>query len=331
MTTTVLPALLQQFFTDRLCHQIQASPNTIAGYRDTFRLLLRFVSDRTGRAPTKLKIEDIDSELVGDFLAHIESERRNSARSRNTRLAAIRSFFRFVAISDPAHLLHCQRIMAMPSKRYVRRTVSFLDRAEIDAILAAPDRSSWLGRRDHAILIVGFQTGLRASELINLRRCDVVKGRGAHIRCEGKGRKQRCTPIRRETLKVLEVWLRERAGADDDPLFPTNRGTRLSRDALEGVVRRHTRSASRSCSSLIGKRVSPHVLRHSTAMELLHHGVDQSVIALWLGHESIETTQVYMHADMRLKERALERVTDPASHPSRYRPGDQLLAFLEAL
>ena len=331
MTTTTLPALIQQFFTDRLCTQMQASPNTIAGYRDTFRLLLRFASEHTGRAPTKLKIEDLDSDRMGEFLAHVESERRNSARSRNTRLAAIRSFFRFVAMNEPAHLLHCQRILAMPGKRYVRRTVEFLDRAQIDALLAAPDRSTWVGRRDHAILMLALQTGLRASELINLRRGDIVSGTGAHIRCEGKGRKQRCTPLRRETLQVLEAWLRQCAGTDSDPLFCTNRGTQLSRDALEGVVRRHTLSASRSCPSLAGKRVSPHVLRHSTAMELLHHGVDQSVIALWLGHESVETTQVYMHADLRLKEKALARMTAPASNPGRYRPDDKLLAFLQAL
>jgi integrase/recombinase XerD len=331
MTTATLPALIQQFFTDRLCIQMEASPNTIAGYRDTFRLLLRFVSEQTGRAPTKLRIEDVDSAIVGDFLSDAETLRHNSARSRNTRLAAIRSFFRFVAMSEPAYMLHCQRILAMPSKRYVRRTVEFLDRAEMDALLAAPDRSTWVGRRDRAILIVALQTGLRATELINLRRCDIATGTGAHIFCEGKGRKQRCTPLRRETLKVLEVWLRERAGADGDPLFPTIRGAKLSRDALELMVRRHTVSASRSCPSLIGKRVSPHVLRHSTAMELLHHGVDQSVIALWLGHESVETTQVYMHADLRLKEKALARIAAPASLPGRYRPDDSLLAFLEAL
>jgi integrase/recombinase XerD len=196
---------------------------------------------------------------------------------------------------------------------------------------AAPDRSTWGGRRDHAILIVALQTGLRASEIVNLRRCDIVLGTGAHVRCEGKGRKQRATPLRRETLKVLEVWLRERAGADGDPLFPTVRGTTLSRDALEHLVRKHILSASRSCASLIGKRVSPHVLRHSTAMELLHHGVDQSVIALWLGHESVETTQVYMHADLRLKEKALARMTAPTSHPGRYPPDDTLLAFLQSL
>jgi site-specific recombinase XerD len=331
MTTATLSALIQRFFTDRLCAQMEASPNMIAGYRDTFRLLLRFSSERTGRIPTKLRVEDLGSELVGDFLAHVESERRNSARSRNTRLAAIRSFFRFVAMNEPAYMLHCQRILAMPSKRYVRRTVEFLNRAEMDALLAASDRSNWVGRRDHAILMVALQTGLRASEIINLRRRDIVTYTGAHIRCEGKGRKQRCTPLRKETLKILEVWLKERAGAENDPLFPTNRGTKLSRDALEGIVRKHTLWASRSCPSLVGKRVSPHVLRHSTAMELLHHGVDQSVIALWLGHESVETTQVYMHAALRLKERALARITTPVSSPGRYRPDDKLLAFLEAL
>ena len=331
MTTATLPALIQQFFTDRLCTQMAASPNTIAGYRDTFRLLLRFASDQTDKAPTKLKIEDMDFTLVGDFLAHVETQRRNSARSRNTRLAAIRSFFRFVAMKEPAYMLHCQRILAMPGKRYVRRTVDFLDRAEMDALLAAPDRSTWAGRRDHAILIVALQTGLRVSEIINLRRRDIVTGTGAHIRCEGKGRKQRCTPLRQDIIKVLDVWLKERAGVDDDPLFPTIRGTTLSRDALELLVQRHTLAASKSCASLVGKRVSPHILRHSTAMELLRHGVDQSVIALWLGHESVETTQIYMHADLRLKEKALARITAPESNPGRFRPDDALLAFLEAL
>jgi site-specific recombinase XerD len=246
-------------------------------------------------------------------------------------LAAIRSFFRFVAMMEPAHLLHCQKILAMPGKRYVRRTVEFLDRAEMNALLAAPDRSTWAGRRDHAILSVALQTGLRVSEIINLRRRDIVTGTGAHIRCDGKGRKQRCTPLRQEITKVLDVWLRERGGMDDDPLFPTMRGTKLSRDALERLVQKHTSVALKWCPQLTGKRVSPHVLRHSTAMELLHHGVDQSVIALWLGHESVETTQMYMDADLRLKEKALARITAPESKPGRYRPDDSLLAFLEGL
>jgi integrase/recombinase XerD len=331
MTPLTLPTLVQQFFTERLGTQMDASPHTIAGYRDTFRLLLRFASARTGRAPTDLRVADLHTDLISDFLVHVEHARRNSARTRNTRLAAIRAFFRFVALHEPAYLLQCQQILALPGKRYVRRTVEFLDRPEMDALVAAPDRATWVGRRDHALLLVALQTGLRASELINLRCGDLVTGTGAHLRCEGKGRKQRCTPLRRDTVQVLEAWLQEQAGAASDPLFPTVRGTTLSRDALEHLVRRHTRAAARTCPSLGGKRVSPHVLRHSTAMELLHHGVDQAVIALWLGHESVETTQIYLHADLRLKEKALARLTTPASLPGRYRPDDALLAFLEAL
>ena len=331
MTASTFPALLQRFFTERLCAQMDASANTIAGYRDTFRLFLRFACEQRGKPPTRLEVEELDADLVADFLTHVETERRNGARSRNTRLAAIRSFFRFVAMNEPAHLLHCQRILAMPSKRHVRRSVTFLDREEIAALIAAPDRSTWVGRRDHAILLVALQTGLRASELINLRRQDVVLGAGAHIRCDGKGRKERCTPLRRDTARLLEAWMKDRRGGEDQPLFPTMRGDRLSRDALEHPVRRHVATASRSCPTLAGRRVSPHVLRHSTAMELLQHGVDSSVIALWLGHESVETTQVYLHADLKLKEKALTRMAAPAVAPGRYRPGDKLLAFLQAL
>jgi integrase/recombinase XerD len=331
MSASTLPALHQRFFTDRLCTQMEASPHTIAGYRDTFRLLLRFASEQRGRVPTKLGIEDLDADLIGDFLLHVETIRRNGARSRNTRLAAIRSFFRYVAMSEPAWLLHCQRILAMPSKRYIKRTVTFLDAGEITALLAVPDRSTWTGRRDHVLLLVALQTGLRASELIGLRCKDVVLSAGAHIRCVGKGRKERCTPLRRDTVNALETWLKERQGDADQPLFPSIRGDWLSRDALEHLVRKHSQTASRSCLSLVGKHVSPHTLRHSTAMELLQNGVDQSVIALWLGHESIETTQIYLHADMRMKEKALSRIVAPAGSPGRYRPDDQLLAFLEAL
>lgn len=331
MNTSTLPALLQRFFTDRLTAQLQASPNTIAGYRDTFRLLLRFASQRRNRPPTKLRIEDIDSALIGDFLTHVEKVRRNSTRSRNTRLAAIRSFYRYVAMNEPEHALHCQRILAIPSKRYVRRTVDFIDRTEMEALLCAPNPSTWIGRRDRAILLLALQTGLRVSELINLNCCDVLLGTGAHVRCEGKGRKQRSTPLRRDATKAIEAWLNERAGSNDDPVFPTIRGDRLSRDAVEHIVRKYTLAASKSCASLLGKRVSPHVLRHSTAMELLQNGVDRTVIALWLGHDSVETTQVYMHADMRLKEKALARVASTNVRPGRYRPDDTLLAFLESL
>ena len=293
--------------------------------------MLQFASAQRGKLPTKLGIEDLSADLIGDFLVDVETTRGNSARSRNTRLAAIRSFFRYVAMTEPAWLLHCQRILAMPHKRYVKRAVTFLDGSEIAALLAAPDRSTWVGRRDHILLLVALQTGLRASEPVSLRCGDVVLGTGAHIRCLGKGRKERCTPLRSETVKALQIWLKERRGDADQPLFPSIRGDRLSRDALEHLVRKHCLTASRSCPSLTDKCVSPHTLRHSVAMELLQHGVDQSVIALWLGHESVETTQIYLHADMRLKEKALARVAAPDTKPGRFRPDDQLLAYLEAL
>lgn len=254
MTTPDFPALFQSFFIDRLGTQMEASPNTVAGYRDTFRLLLRFAMAKLGKQPTKLRIEDLNIDLVADFLMHVETTRHNGARSRNTRLAAIRSFFRFVAMSEPEYMLHCQKILAMPSKRYVRRVVDFLDRREMDVLLASPDTSTWIGRRDHAILLLGLRTGLRVSELVNLRCRDITFGPGAHIRCDGKGRKQRCTPIRRDSLKTLEAWCKERAGSPLDPVFPSIRGDKLSRDALEGVVRKYANIAAAQCPSLKGKR-----------------------------------------------------------------------------
>lgn len=330
MNAITLPALIQRFFTDRLYTQLEASRHTVAGYRDTFRLLLRYAGAQLGKPPVKLTVEDIDADLVADFLDHTETARGNSARSRNTRLAAIRSFYRFVAMTDPTWLLHCQRILAMPNKRYVKRTVTFLDTDEIAALLAAPDRSTWAGRRDHALLLLAVQTGLRASELVGLTRGDVVLGIGAHIRCLGKGRKERATPLRRDTAKLLATWIGADKG-EGKPLFPSIRGERLSRDALEHLVRKHCLTAARTCPSIGAKRVTPHTLRHSNAMDLLHHGVDPAVIALWLGHENVETTQIYIHADMRMKEKALARVAAPATPPGRFRPDDQLLAFLEGL
>jgi site-specific recombinase XerD len=331
MTVMTLSALVQKFFTDKLYSQMEASPHTIASYRDTFRLLLKFAGEKTGKVPTKLSIEDLDVKMIGVFLDDIENARKNSARSRNTRLAAIRSFFRFVAIHEPAYMFHCQKILSMPGKRYVRRNVEFLNVQEMQALLNAPDCSTWIGRRDHAILTIALQTGLRASELVNLQCCDLVLETGAHVRCEGKGRKHRATPLRRETVTVMKNWLKERRGSVHEPLFPTMRGDKMSRDALEHLVKRHIKAASKSCPSLIGKRVSPHVLRHSTAMDLLHHGIDQAVIALWLGHESIETTQVYIHADLELKENALAKMSNPSIKPRRYKPDDELLSFLENL
>nr|WP_246750666.1 tyrosine-type recombinase/integrase [Martelella lutilitoris] len=240
MKTSNFPALIQRFFTDRLCTQMEASQNTIAGYRDTFRLLIRYASARCEKPPTRLTIGDLDADLVADFLVHVETVRGNTARTRNTRLAAIRSFFRYVALTEPSWLLHCQRILSMPNKRYVKRSVTFLDADEIAALLAAPDRATWAGRRDHVLLVLALQTGLRASELVNLRCKDVILGTGAHIRCIGKGRKERSTPLRRDTAKLIQTWIGERRESDG-PLFPSIRGDRLSRDALEHLVRKHYR------------------------------------------------------------------------------------------
>jgi site-specific recombinase XerD len=325
------PALLQSFFTDRLLRQRQASPHTIAGYRDCFRLLLHFAKERLGNTPSKLRVEDLDAPFIGLFLDHLESIRKNSPRTRNARLGAIHSFFQYVALEEPALALHCQRILAIPNKRHERRPIEFLNREEIDALLAVPNLYTWLGRRDRTLLLVGVQTGLRVSELTGLNCQDVVLGTGAHLRCLGKGRKQRCTPLRPETAKALDAWLGERRGLPDHPLFRSIRGSRLSRDAVEHLITKYTHRAEPTCPSLKRKRVSPHVLRHAAAMDLLHHGVDRSVIALWLGHESAETTQMYLHADMRLKEKALSRTSPLGVKPARYRPGDKLLAFLESL
>ncbi len=331
MIAASLQSLLQGFFTERLLQQRQASPHTIAGYRDTFRLLLRFAADQLGKGPSLLKTEDFAPAFVGRFLEHLEQRRGNSSRTRNARLAAIHSFFRYVALAEPAHALLCQQVLAMPSKRDQRKPIAFLDHAEITAVLAAPDLSTWIGRRDRTLLAVAIQTGLRVSELIGLRRVDVVLGSGAHVRCEGKGRKQRCTPLGRETAAILETWLRHDLPAQSERVFPTIRGRPLSRDAVEDLVARHAQCAQHACPSLKQKTVTPHVLRHSSAMRLRAHGVDQSVIALWLGHESVETTQIYMHADLRLKEQALSRVEPLGVKPSRYRPDDHLLKFLESL
>ena len=326
-----LPVYVQRFFTERLAIQLRASNNTVASYRDTFRLLLKYASDHLGQSPTDLQIANISAELVGKFLSFLETARGNAARSRNARLAAIRSFFKYVAINEPQLLHHCQRIIAIPSKRYEKRTIGYLNQDEINALIAAPDISTWIGRRDYTLLLLTIQTGLRVSELINLTCGDVVLGTGAHIRCMGKGRRERATPLRKDCKAALRTWFCECSLDQSKPLFVSNRGGRLSRDAVERIVRKYVELASSKCPTLKGKRVTPHVLRHTAAMQLLQNGVDLTVIALWLGHESVETTQIYIHADIKIKEKAMAK-TKPLAVPSgRYRPSDELLAFLEAL
>jgi integrase/recombinase XerD len=328
---TKFPGFVQAFFSDRLLRQREASPHTVASYRDAFRLLLRFAAQRLRKVPSKLSLEDLDAAFIGDFLDYIEKERCNSARSRNTRLAAIRSFFRYLSLQEPAHADLCRRILASPSKRYDRKLIEYLTPEEIDALVAAPDRATWIGRRDQALLLVGIQTGLRVSELIGLQRNDVVLGSGAHVRCQGKGRKERCTPLRKEAVAIMKKWLRQCAAEQSAPVFPSSRGGPLSRDAVEQLIARHQRTAQRRCASLKRKKVTPHVLRHTAAMQLLPHGIDRSVIALGLGHESVETTQMYLHADLRRKEQALSKIAALDVKPGRFRPDDKLLAFLEDL
>lgn len=326
-----LAPLLQGFFTDKLMLQLQASQHTIGAYRDTFSLLLGFAEQRTGRRPARLSIADLDAPAIGAFLQHLETVRGNTVATRNARLAAIRSFFRYAALRAPEHAAVIQRVLAMPPKRFDRAVVTYLTTTETEALVTAPDRTTWTGRRDHALLLTGIHTGLRVSELTGLALQDVHLGTGPHLRCHGKGRKDRCTPLTTATVKVLKTWLKERGGEQGDPLFPTRRGTPLSRDAVERLVAKHTRTAAAGCPSLADKHVTPHTMRHSAAMALLHAGVDISVIALWLGHESTETTQIYLHADMSIKERALARTAPPGSTPGRYTAPDTLLAFLQKL
>jgi integrase/recombinase XerD len=328
---TALAPTLQAFFTERLIRQRRVSDHTVLAYRDTFRLLLAFAADRTGKAPSALELDDLDAALIGAFLNHLETDRHNGPRTRNARLAAVHSLFRYAALRHPENAALIQHVMAIPPSRYHRAVVSFLSPDEVDALLAAPDRRRWVGRRDHALLLLAVQTGLRVSELTALTNQDVHLGAGAHLRCLGKGRKERCTPLTTETVRVLRAWTQERAGQPHDPLFPTSTGRGLSRDAVALLVSRHTTTAEQTCPSLHAKTVSPHVLRHTAAMRLLQAGVDTSTIALWLGHERAETTQIYVHADQTLKERALARTAPLGAAPGRYRPSDALLAFLEQL
>jgi site-specific recombinase XerD len=328
---STLAPTLEAFFTDRLARQRHASPHTVAAYRDTFRLLLGFVQDTTGKAPCQLDLADLDAPLVGAFLDYLEHHRHNSTRTRNARLAAIHSLFSYAALRHPEHAAVITRVLAIPAKRHERALVTFLTGPEIDALLGAPDPTTWLGRRDHALLLVAVQTGLRVSELTGLGCADVRLGTGAHVRCHGKGRKERITPLTSQTVAVVRAWLEERRGQAEDPLFPTRQGHVLSRDAVRKLVTKHARTAASTCPSIGAKAVSPHTLRHSAAMSLLQAGADTTVIALWLGHEQIDTTAIYLHADLTIKERALARTSPANAIPGRYQPSDSVLAFLDGL
>ena len=329
--TVSFQILLQSFFTQRLMQQRQASPHTIGSYRDTFRLLLHFAKRHLGKSPTQLAFEQIDAPLIAAFLDDLQKTRATAARSRNLRLTAIRSFFRYAAFEAPSHSEQIQRVLAIPSQRFTRARIGFLTRPEVEALLAAPDQRTGSGRRDHAILLVAVQGGLRLSELTAVRRDAVTLGVGAHIRVVGKGRKERATPLTKQTAAVLNAWLREIPDRADAVVFPSARGTRLSADGVQYLLAKHVVTAAKTCPSLKQKRVTLHMLRHTTAMELLQAGIDRAVIALWLGHESVETTQIYLDANLVMKEQALAKTAPPEGTPGRYRPDDQLLAFLKTL
>lgn len=316
---------------ERLIGERNVSPHTIANYRDTFRLLISFAERYLKKAPTKLSIEDLDAPFIVRFLNSLEKERGNRPQTRNCRLAGIHSFFTYVALQEPVVGGVAQRVLAIQGKRYAKKPVDYLTRVEIKAMLDAPDRATWSGRRDRTLLLLAVETGLRVSELIGLRWQDVHFGNGAHVSCTGKGRKTRCVPLRKETEAAMRSWQQEQKGQPADAVFPNARGQAFSRDGVAYVLSTHAETASSWCPSLRNKRVSPHVLRHSTAMNLLQHGVDCAVIALWLGHESMETTQAYLHANLALKEQALAKTEAFKGQTSRYHPPDQLRTFLENL
>ncbi|MFL6065661.1 MAG: tyrosine-type recombinase/integrase [Friedmanniella sp.] len=328
---TALAPTLQAFFTDRLTRQRNASPHTIAGYRDTWRMLLAFAAARTGTAPSMLDLDDLGAPLIAAFLDHLEDDRGNSVRTRNTRLSAIHSLFRYAALIHPEHAQSISRVLAIPPKRFDRALICYLTEPEVEALLATCDQTAWTGRRDHTMLLLDVQTGLRISELIGLTPADVHLGVGAHVVCHGKGRKERATPLTTDTRAVLRNWLAEHPAGPTAPLFPSRQGRPLSRDAIERRITHYAALAAQDCPSLHDKTITAHVLRHTTAMRLLHAGIDTSVIALWLGHVSIETTQIYLHADMTLKEKALARTRPPNSRRGRYQPPDTLLTWLEGL
>jgi site-specific recombinase XerD len=328
---SLLAPTLQAWFTDRLLTQRNASPCTIAAYRDTLRLLLTFAQQQTGKDPCRLDFADLDAPLIGAFLNHLEQERGNSPRTRNARLAAIHSLFRYSALRHPEHAASIARVLEIPSKRHRQTVISYLERPEIDALLQAPDRTTWLGRRDHAMILVALQTGVRVSELVNLTISAVTLTTGAHLKLLGKGRKERSAILTTETVAILREWLREREGHPHEPTFPTRRGGPLTPRAFALLLDKHTATAGRACSSLTTKRVTPHVLRHTNAMLLRAENVDILTIALWLGHASTKSTETYLHADNKLKQQAIDRTAPTGTPPGRYQPPDRLLAFLERL
>lgn len=330
IVTRLLP-LIQRFFIQRLLQQRQASPHTIDCYRRSFQQFLRFASTRLCQPPERMNFEQIDAPLITAFLDDLETNRNVSVRTRNLRLTAIHSFFRYTAFELPTHGAQIQRVLAIPGKRFTRKQVVFLNREEVNALLAAPDRRTWSGRRDHAFILTAVQTGLRVSEMTGLTREDLVLKTSAHLQVIGKGRKARSTPLARPTCVVLKAWLREPQKGNQDVVFPSTRGSRLTIHGVQHFLKKHQAKAAQTCPSLTGRRVTVHLLRHTAAMDLFQAGIDRSVIAMWLGHESFESTKVYVEATMAMKEKALAKTTPHHGKPKRFKAEDKLLAFLDNL
>jgi site-specific recombinase XerD len=322
---------VQAFFAQHLCQHKRVSPQTMASYRDTFRLLLTFVKETTGKEPSALQVADLDAPLVLQFLDHLEHQRGNAVRSRNTRLAAIRSFVRFLALRAPESLEIVMRVLAIPVKRADKKLIGYLTREEVEALLAAPDRSHRSGRRDHALLLTLYNSGARVSEVTTLHREHVCFGPHTFLQLKGKGRKERTVPLWPHTSRVLQAWFTELADTDERTAFPNARGRPLSRDGVDYLLQRAVHKAAVVCPSLGAKKITPHVMRHTTALHLLQSGVDIATIALWLGHESIETTHVYLEVDLVHKEQALQKLTAVEGEISRFTADDPLLAFLTSL
>jgi site-specific recombinase XerD len=325
------PKLLQQFFLERLMEQRNVSPQTVAAYRDSFRLLLQFAQDHLGKTPERLALIDLDAPLILAFLNHLEGERHNTIRTRNARFAAIRSFLHFAAQQDPTALPVIQRVMAIPMKRFDKPMLGFLSRTEMQAVLDAPDTATWCGQRDRVMFATLYNTGGRVSEITGMRVTDVALEGSAAVRIRGKGRKERSVPLWRTTAAEIRRWLPHIDSRPDRPLFPSRSGTQLSRPAVMTRLQLAVQSAASACPQLAKRRVSPHSIRHSTAMHMLQGGVDITVIALWLGHESPTTTHMYVEADLAMKERALNAVQPPRLKQKRYQPTDSVLHFLETL
>ena len=330
--TVGFPTLMQDFFLRRLVQQRGASTRTIESYRDAFRLLIAFAEQRTGTPPSALQLADLDAPLVLDFLDHLETERGNSVRTRNARLAAIHSFMHYASVRDPSTLPVTQRVPAIPSKRVDRPVLGYLNREQVAAILDAPDRSTWSGHRDAVMLATTYNTGARVSEITALRGRDVLPDRQTAVHLHGKGRKERVIPLWKSTASQLRGWLERIDPPPQAPVFPNRAGRPLTRSGVRDRLERAVAAAEQHCPSLRGQRVTPHTLRHSCAMHLLQSGTDLAVIALWLGHASPTTTHEYLEADLATKEAVLQRLTDPATPGTRrYHPGDRLLAFLNDL